>query len=57
MDDRHSWAHDCIKRGFDVLEKVLEGGIFCVGDQLTYADACLVPQIYNAERYIIINSV
>ena len=50
VEDRQTWAHDCILRGFKILEQILEGGVYCVGDQLTYADACLVPQVYNAER-------
>jgi hypothetical protein len=34
------------------LEKLLEksSGKFCVGDNVTMADCCLVPQVYNANR-------
>ena len=28
-------------------------GLFCHGDTPTLADCCLVPQIYNAERFAI----
>ncbi|KAK2152259.1 hypothetical protein LSH36_334g05026 [Paralvinella palmiformis] len=35
------------------IEKVLQhtAGRFCVGDQLTLADVCLIPQIYGANRF------
>ena len=26
-------------------------GKYCVGDQVTIADICLVPQVYNARRW------
>jgi glutathione S-transferase len=31
------------------IEKLLEttAGEYCVGDQVTFADCCLVPQVYN----------
>ena len=28
-------------------------GLYCVGDVITMADCCLVPQVYNAKRYIL----
>ena len=35
------------------LEKLLEktAGQYCVGDEVTMADLCLVPQVYNANKY------
>ncbi len=35
------------------VEKTLNGtaGTYCVGDEITVADICLVPQVYNAVRY------
>lgn len=47
------WAIEVIEKGFNGLEKMLEEscGKFCVGDQFTLADICLVPQVYNARRY------
>lgn len=38
---------------FLALERELEScsGKFCFGDQLTIADICLVPQVYNARRF------
>lgn len=37
---------------FPALEKLLAGcaGKYSVGDQVTLADCCLVPQVYNANR-------
>ena len=27
------------------------GGQYCVGDAVSFADLCLVPQLYNARRF------
>lgn len=47
------WAHDVIKDGLKAVEIMVEetGGKFCVGDDITIADLCLIPQLYNAERF------
>ncbi len=47
----HAKLHNEI--GLAALEKrVLEtAGKFCVGDQLTFADACLIPQLAAARRF------
>lgn len=47
------WADKWISRGFRGLEKVLStsSGKYCVGDSLTMADCCLVPQVFNAKRW------
>ncbi|XP_016981837.2 probable maleylacetoacetate isomerase 1 [Drosophila rhopaloa] len=52
-DQSLKWAQHWISRGFQGLEKVLSqsAGKFCVGDELTMADICLVPQVRNARRY------
>ncbi|PZC72103.1 hypothetical protein B5X24_HaOG200237 [Helicoverpa armigera] len=38
------------ERGLQTLEDLLQksAGKYCVGDQITMADICLVPQLYNA---------
>ncbi|UJR30708.1 hypothetical protein I4U23_018228 [Adineta vaga] len=48
-----AWAHDFIKIGLDAVEKALEesAGRYCVGDEVSIADCCLVPQLYNARRF------
>ncbi|KAB7499976.1 Maleylacetoacetate isomerase [Armadillidium nasatum] len=47
------WAHDVIQYGFVALEKILSNcsGKYCVGNEVTMADCCLVPQVYNARRF------
>lgn len=48
------WAIEVIEKGFYAIEKLLEqysNGKFCVGDEFTLADICLVPQVYNARRF------
>ncbi|XP_062973970.1 maleylacetoacetate isomerase isoform X2 [Elgaria multicarinata webbii] len=47
------WAQHCISRGFKALEQILQetAGRYCVGNEVTMADLCLVPQVYNAERF------
>lgn len=52
-DKKMAWANNVIDQGFQSLEKILEktSGKFCVGDQVTLADFCLVPQVYNAQRF------
>ncbi len=39
--------------GLNSLEAQLQAtaGKFCFGDQLTMADCCLIPQVYNAKRF------
>lgn len=51
-DQSLQWAQHWISRGFQGLEKVLShsAGKFCVGDELSMADICLVPQVRNARR-------
>uniref|UniRef100_A0A914WZZ6 maleylacetoacetate isomerase n=1 Tax=Plectus sambesii TaxID=2011161 RepID=A0A914WZZ6_9BILA len=47
------WAHHFISNGFNVLEKMLSktAGKYSFGDSVTIADCCLVPQVYNAQRF------
>ena len=49
------WSRHWIGEGFRALETMLAGdvatGRFCHGDTPTLADACLVPQVYNAVRW------
>ncbi|WP_417241621.1 maleylacetoacetate isomerase [Celeribacter sp.] len=48
---KEAWMHHFIAQGLAEFEAMLEGGDFCYGDHLTLADICLVPQVYNAERW------
>ncbi|XP_007661065.1 maleylacetoacetate isomerase isoform X3 [Ornithorhynchus anatinus] len=48
-----AWAQQCICQGFKALEQILQGtaGKYCMGDEVSMADLCLVPQVANAERF------
>ena len=45
------WITRWIGDGFDALEHLIGGGTFSYGDAPTLADCCLVPQVYNAQRF------
>ncbi len=47
------WAQFWIHNGLAAYEHWASktAGLFSVGDQITLADLCLVPQIYNATRF------
>lgn len=52
QDDAVGWMRHWIRRGLDAFQAVLPpGGRYCFGDQVTLADLCLVPQMYNARRW------
>lgn len=49
-----TWYRHWVAAGFEALETALSApatGRFCHGDQPGLADACLVPQVYNARRF------
>ena len=52
---REAWTRHWIEEGFVALEAVLKDslatGTYCEGDSPTMADCCLVPQVYNAQRF------
>ncbi|XP_020775346.1 maleylacetoacetate isomerase isoform X2 [Boleophthalmus pectinirostris] len=52
-EEKVPWAQHFINRGFQALEPILKetAGKYCVGDEISMADICLVPQVYNAERF------
>jgi maleylacetoacetate isomerase len=49
------WYPHWVREGFTSLEAFVKAegraGRFCLGDQFTMADVCLVPQVYNAQRF------
>lgn len=51
--EREAWSKGWITKGFRALEEVLSStsGSCCVGDSLTMADCCLVPQVFKAQRF------
>lgn len=50
---RDEWYRHWIREGFAALEALAapRAGRFLVGDGVTLADICLVPQMYNARRF------
>ncbi|MGL5390158.1 MAG: maleylacetoacetate isomerase, partial [Shewanella sp.] len=50
---KNAWYHHWITTGFAPLETELlrHSGRYCFGDTVTLADVCLVPQVYNAQRF------
>lgn len=53
-EKKKEWAQHWITRGFRAIEKLLStsAGKFCVGDEISMADCCLVPQVFNARRLV-----
>jgi len=49
------WYRHWINEGFTTLEQFLldhkKHNPYCLGDTPSLADACLVPQVYNAQRF------
>jgi maleylacetoacetate isomerase len=49
------WYPHWIKEGFDGLEGFLKSekrsGAYSLGNRVTMADVCLVPQVFNAQRF------
>lgn len=63
-EEKMAWAHDVIVKGLASLEKEAikeqdryskensgKQGKYLVGDDVSIADVCLVPQLYNARRF------
>jgi maleylpyruvate isomerase len=50
---RADWARHWIEAGLHAFETLARStaGRFSFQDQLSFADLCLIPQLYNARRY------
>lgn len=50
---RQAWIEHWVTTAFTAFEKRLQkhAGTYCVGDRVSLADVCLVPQVYNAKRF------
>ena len=55
LDDKAkmAWVHHWMSTGFTSVEAQLvkTSGQYCFADKVTMADICLLPQIYNANRF------
>ena len=53
--ERDRWTQHWMREGFAAVESLLADnpstGLYCEGDEPTLADICLVPQVYNAQRW------
>ena len=52
QDDK-AWSAHWISRGLTALQQSLgaSAGRYCVGDSVTFADVCLVPQLFASRRF------
>lgn len=52
-EEVNTWYQHWIAVGFQALEGSLSEEVqhFCFGEQATFADVCLLPQVYNAKRF------
>lgn len=52
-EKKSEWINNYLSKGFQAIEATLEktSGKFCVGDDISIADICLVPQVYSANRF------
>ena len=55
QDEAMQWYHHWLELGFNALEQLVQDnparGSCCWGDTPTLADICLIPQMYNADRF------
>ena len=51
--DPPQWNRDIMAEGLRAYETLIQesGGAYSVGDEVTLADLCLVPAVWNAQRY------
>jgi maleylacetoacetate isomerase len=51
---KNAWYHHWIREGLTAVETLLARhghGAYCFGDAPTLADCCLVPQVFNGQRF------
>lgn len=46
-----AWYHHWVIEGFRAIEAMITPGPYACGAQVTLADVCLVPQVFNARRF------
>ncbi|PCI73412.1 MAG: maleylacetoacetate isomerase [Gammaproteobacteria bacterium] len=54
-DEKMAWYHHWLEKGFDAFEELLKDheftGNYAINGELSMADVCLIPQMYNARRF------
>jgi maleylpyruvate isomerase len=45
-----AWYHHWVIEGFNAVEAMIQPGPYACGPQVSLADVCLVPQVFNARR-------
>ena len=48
--DIDAWYHHWIIEGFNAIEATIDAAPYSCGPQVSLADVCLVPQVFNARR-------
>src|SRR5262249_55322664 len=47
----NAWYHHWIVAGFEAVEPLIRPGPYAFGADVTIADICIVPQVFNAQRF------
>ena len=53
-EQKNTWYRHWVREGLEAFERQLAQGpqsVYCYGDTPSLADCCLVPQIFNAQRF------
>lgn len=52
-EQRSAWIANWVEKSFTAFEQRLteSAGDYCYGNSVTLADICLIPQVYNAQRF------
>lgn len=53
QSEKEAWVQYWIHQGLEALEEVIKdhGGDYCFGNDITLADAFLIPQLFTAHRF------
>lgn len=49
--DAKAWCREFISAGLHAYQDLCLPGTYSAGDAVSWADACLIPQLYNARRF------
>lgn len=51
QDAINAWYHHWVLSGFEAVEARIRATPYAFGAQVTLADVCLIPQVFNARRF------